>query len=94
MVILIHTNLNEMDSKFEKVDESDLLIAVDRIEVFLRSVDQDVGQSQKNGSQTESRNRVSNCFNFGAEGESRTRTGVRPLAPEPSASTISATSAR
>ena len=30
----------------------------------------------------------------GAEGETRTRTGVRPLDPEPSASTSSATSAR
>ncbi len=29
----------------------------------------------------------------GAEGETRTRTGVRPLDPEPSASTSSATSA-
>ena len=30
----------------------------------------------------------------GAEGESRTPTGIRPLDPEPSASTNSATSAR
>ena len=30
----------------------------------------------------------------GAEGEIRTRTGIRPLDPEPSASTSSATSAR
>ena len=30
----------------------------------------------------------------GAEGETRTRTGVRPLDPEPSASTSSATSAQ
>jgi hypothetical protein len=30
----------------------------------------------------------------GAEDETRTRTGVRPLDPEPSASTNSATSAR
>ena len=33
-------------------------------------------------------------YRFGAEGETRTRTGVRPLDPEPSASTNSATSAR
>ena len=34
------------------------------------------------------------AFFSGAEGETRTRTGVRPLDPEPSASTSSATSAR
>ena len=47
MVTLNHTNPNEMDSRFEIADESDLLIVVDRIEVFLRSVDQKLGQSQK-----------------------------------------------
>ena len=94
MVILKHINPNEMDSRYSIADESDLLIAADRIEMFLHSVDQTLGQSQKNSSQTESRNGICNCFNCGAEGETRTRTGVRPLDPEPSASTSSATSAR
>jgi hypothetical protein len=43
------------------VDESNLLNPVGRLEVFLKSVDQNVGQAQKNGPQTESQNRVSNC---------------------------------
>ena len=32
--------------------------------------------------------------NYGAEGGTRTRTGIHPLSPEPSASTNSATSAQ
>ncbi len=47
MVIFGHTNPDDMDSRYDIVDESDLLIAVDRIEVFLQGVDQNVGQSQK-----------------------------------------------
>ena len=50
MVILEHTNSDKMDSRYDIVDESDFLIAVDRIESFLHSVD----QAQKNSSQTES----------------------------------------
>jgi hypothetical protein len=56
MVIFGHMNPDDMDSRYDIVDESDLLIAVDRIEVFLQGVDQNVDQAQKNGSQTESIN--------------------------------------
>ena len=94
MVILEYTNSDKMDSRYGLVDESDLLIAVDQLEVFLQSVDQNAGQSQKNGPQTESRTGISNCFNCGAEGETRTRMSIQTLDPEPSASTSSATSAR
>ena len=55
MVILEHTNSDKMDSRYDIVDESDFLIAVDRIEAFLQSVD----PAQKNSSQTESHNLVS-----------------------------------
>jgi hypothetical protein len=44
MVILEHTNSDKMDSRYGLVDGSDLLIAVDPLEVFLQSVDQNVGQ--------------------------------------------------
>ena len=60
MVIFGHSNPDDMDSRYDIVDESDLLAAVDRIEAFLRNVDQNVDQAQKNGSQAESRKRVSN----------------------------------
>jgi hypothetical protein len=56
MVIFDHVNPDDMDSRYDIVEESDLLIAVDRIEVFLQGVDQNVDQAQKNGSQTESIN--------------------------------------
>ena len=47
MVIFGHANIDDMDSRYDIVDESDLLTAVDQIEVFLQSVDQDVDQTQK-----------------------------------------------
>ena len=47
MFIFGHTNPDDMDSRYDIVDESDLLTAVDQIEVFLQSVDQDVDQTQK-----------------------------------------------
>ena len=47
MVIFGHMNPDDMDSRYDIVDESDLLTAVDQIEVFLQSVDQDVDQTQK-----------------------------------------------
>ena len=94
MVILEHTNSDKMDSRYGLVDESDLLIAVDPLEMFLQSIYPNMGQSQKNGPQTASRSDISNCFNCGAEGETRTRMSIQTLDPEPSASTSSATSAR
>jgi hypothetical protein len=52
MVIFVHNNPGDMDSRYGIVDKSDLLIAVDRIEVFLQSV----FQAQKNGPRIESQN--------------------------------------
>ena len=37
MVIFGHTNPDDMDSRYDIVDESDLLTAVDQIEVFLQN---------------------------------------------------------
>ena len=46
------------------------------------------------GSNKKGQPKTANPFNlFGAEGETRTPTGIHPLDPEPSASTNSATSA-
>jgi hypothetical protein len=47
-----------MDSRYDKVDESDLLTPVDQNEVYLESVDHSVDQGQKNGPQDESQNRI------------------------------------
>ena len=47
MVIFDHMNLDEMDSRYGIVDESDFLTAVDRIEVFLQRVDQNIDQAKK-----------------------------------------------
>ena len=47
MVILDHTNPDEMDSRYDIVDESDLLTTVDQIEVFLQSVDQKLTKHKK-----------------------------------------------
>ena len=94
MVIMGHSTGNDMNFRYNSVDEADWLNSVDQIEVFLKSVDHPVDQGQKKSSQNESSNAVSICFNCGAEGESRTRTSIRTLDPEPSASTNSATSAR
>ena len=47
MVILEYTNSDKMDSRYGLVDESDLLIAVDQLEVFLQSVDQNAGNHKK-----------------------------------------------
>jgi hypothetical protein len=58
MVIFGHSNPDDMDSRYDIVDEGDLLTAVDQVEAFLQSVDHSVDQGQKNGSQTESQKRV------------------------------------
>ena len=50
---------NDMNFRYDSVDEVDLLNAVDQIDVFLESVDHPVEQGQKNGFQEEIQNRVS-----------------------------------
>ena len=40
MVILGHTNGNDTDFRYDTAEESDRLVAVDKLEVFLRGVDQ------------------------------------------------------
>ena len=59
MVIFGHTDGNDMDSRYDTVDETDLRNAVDRYEVFFQNVDHSVDQGQKNSPQEESQNRVS-----------------------------------
>ena len=39
MVIFGHANLDDMDSRYDIVDESDLLTTVDQIEAYLENVD-------------------------------------------------------
>ena len=55
MVIMGHSAGNDMNFRYDSVDEADLLNAVDQIEAFLESVD----QGQKNGPREESQNRAS-----------------------------------
>ena len=59
MVIMGHSAGNDMNFRYDSVDEADLLNAVDQIEAFLESVDHSVDQGQKNGPQEESQNRTS-----------------------------------
>jgi len=59
MVIMGHSAGNDMNFRYDSVDEADLLNAVDQIELFLESVDNPVDQGQKKGSQEESQNRAS-----------------------------------
>ena len=78
-----------MDSRYGSVDGSDLLTAVDQMRCFYKVI-----TKQKKWLSNREPKRVSNCFNYGAEGETRTRMSIQTLDPEPSASTSSATSAR
>jgi hypothetical protein len=84
----------EMFDRYNTVDRDDAVKAGKDLEVFLRSVDQNVDQANKKGVAASGGNVVTPCFYYGAEGETRTPTDVRQLDPEPSASTNSATSAR
>jgi len=59
MVIMGHSAGNDMNFRYDSVDEADLLNVVDQIGFFLDSVDHPVDQGQKNGSHKESRNRAS-----------------------------------
>ena len=56
MVIMDHSAGNDMNFRYDSVDEGNLPNAGDSIEVFLENVD----QGQKNSSQAESRKRVTN----------------------------------
>jgi hypothetical protein len=94
MVMLEHMNSDKMDSRYGLEDESDGLIAVDPLEVFLQNVYQNVGQSQKKWPSNGEPKRYKSLILCGAEGETRTRMSIQTLDPEPSASTSSATSAR
>ena len=58
MVIMGHSAGNDMNFRYDSVDEGDLLNAVDQIEVFLESVDHPVDQGQKNSPHEEGQNRL------------------------------------
>jgi len=60
MVIMDHRSGNDRSFRYDCVDGADSLNAVDPIEVFLKSADHPVEQGQKNSSQEESQNRLSN----------------------------------
>ena len=49
MVIMGHSAGNDMNFRYDIVDDADLRDAVDKIEAFLESVDHFGGQWQKNG---------------------------------------------
>jgi len=54
MLIFGHSNTSDMDSRYDIIDEQDLLTAVDQLEIYLENVDQSVDQQQKRSSQKES----------------------------------------
>ena len=47
MVIFWHANPDDMDSRYDIVDESDLLTTVDQIEAYLKNGDHRVDQGHK-----------------------------------------------
>ena len=49
MVIMVHSAGNDMNFRYDIVDDADLRDAVDKIEAFWESVDHFGGQWQKNG---------------------------------------------
>jgi len=50
----------DMDNSYDVIDHSDLIKAIDRIEVFLAIVDQTIDQRQKNGLPKQSKNDATN----------------------------------
>jgi hypothetical protein len=82
MFIFGHSDGNDMDYRYDTIDNSDLLAAVDQLEMFLQDVDQIVDHGQKNSHVAMASNDVINCFYFGAEGETRTPTRIPGLDPE------------
>ena len=47
MVMFGHSNSNDMDLRYDIVDETDLLNAVDQVEAYLQNVDHSVDQETK-----------------------------------------------
>jgi hypothetical protein len=47
MFIFGHSNGNDMDFRYDTIDDSDLLTCVDQLEDFLQNVDQNVDQNEK-----------------------------------------------
>ena len=74
----------------QKKDKSRIL---GQLKNYLADVDQTIDQGKEIGPTEEGPGGISSWFYNGAEGGTRTRTGLHPLSPEPSASTNSATSA-
>ena len=69
-------------SCWKTIDENDLLVAIDQIENYLKSVDQNVDQFPIQKKKEASLNQPTPWNSFGAEGGTRTRTGLRLLDPE------------
>ena len=82
-----------MFDRYNTVVEEDTRKAVDQLQAYLASVDQTVYQEASEKKKELAENGLTPCISYGAEGGTRTRTGIHPLDPEPSASTNSATSA-
>ncbi|MEJ2730373.1 MAG: hypothetical protein P8185_18050, partial [Deltaproteobacteria bacterium] len=59
-VIFGHSINGDMDFRYDHIDETDLLDAIDRTETYLENVDQTVDHEQKNGSQRESQKSTTN----------------------------------
>ena len=59
MVIMGHSTGNDMNFRYNSVDEVDWLNSVDQIEVFLKSIDHPVDQGQKKALKIEGLIRVS-----------------------------------
>jgi len=59
--------------------------AVDQLQIFLQGVAQNVGQAPLENKKGLTLTQLTLCNCYGAEGGTRTRTGVRPLDPEYSA---------
>ena len=54
MAIMGHSDGNDMSQRYDTIDETDLLNAVDRYEAYFENVDQVLTKGQKNSSQKES----------------------------------------
>ena len=48
MFIFDHSNGNDMDFRYDTINDLDLLTAVDQLEAFLQNVDQNVDQNENN----------------------------------------------
>jgi|GEM_PF-124603 len=82
----------EMFHRYNTVDVEDRTQAVNQMGAYLQVLDKTL-DNESQDKKKELANSANPLKLFGAEGETRTRTSVRTLDPEPSASTSSATSA-